>query len=376
MGDTIAPGGSAATPSTSDTGARASLNGATRRRLTRILRDMVQRKDIAGLQVAVRLPSGESWVGSAGNAEFKPPRKLEDDTVLAIASVTKTFIAALILQLAEEGKLSLDELVGTYVPDAPKARTATIRTLLTHTSGIYDYFQNPTYEKAARAWLKQSPSRGLLDREHRWTYEEIMALVEPGYCKVGSCYQYSNTNFVILGKVAEVVGGAPIHKQLRERFFDPLGMTNTYYQPAEKPPLDAAHGHWDGGSTYIDHTRTSRVIPFMAAISVAGAAGAIASTAEDLVTWADALYGGKILSRRSLREMTTILPEGTYGMGTDVASFAGNRAYGHRGGLRGYVASMWHFPKSGVSVALLSNQGNWIPDVAMQRIVKAVLGKG
>ena len=113
----------------------------------------------------------------------------------------------------------------------------------------------------------------------------------------------------------------------------------------------------------------------MAAVSVADAAGAIASTASDLVTWADALYGGDLLSRRSLREMKRILPAGTYGLGTDVASFAGHRGLGHRGGLRGFEASMWYFAKEGVSVALLSNQGNWFTDPAMERIVKAVLGK-
>ena len=336
---------------------------------------MVQKKDIAGLQVAVRLPDGETWNGTAGNAEFSPPRAIEDDTAFAIASVTKTFIAALILQLAEEGKLSLDDLVGTHVPDVPKATTATLRDLLSHTSGIYNYFENPKYVRASKAWLKQTPSNGVLDREHQWTFDEIMGLVRTGYCKPGACYHYSNTNYVILGKVAEVAGGAPLHRQLRQRFFRPLGMADTVYQPAEKPPLDAAHGHWDIGSSYNDHTRSSRLIPFMAAISVADAAGAIASTAADLTVWADALYGGDVLSKASLREMTTILPAGSYGLGTDVATFAGHRGYGHRGGLRGYEASMWHFPRSGVSIALLSNQGNWITDAAMLRIVKAVLGR-
>jgi CubicO group peptidase (beta-lactamase class C family) len=153
-------------------------------------------------------------------------------------------------------------------------------------------------------------------------------------------------------------------------------MVHTVYQPAELPPSDAAHGHWprDGGG-HIDHTRGATVIPFMAAASAARAAGAIASTAGDLVIWADALYGGDVLSRRSLREMTTFLPEGTYGLGTDEASFAGHRGYGHRGGLRGFEASMWYFPREGVSAALLANQGNWDTDAPMERIVKAVLGR-
>jgi D-alanyl-D-alanine carboxypeptidase len=334
---------------------------------------VVENKGVAGLQVAVRLPDGKMWTGAAGNAEFTPDRALEDDSAMAIASVTKTFVAALILQLAEEGKLSLDDRLTDYVPDAPRARGITLRQLLSHTSGIYNYFANPRYGKAAGAWLKQAPQPGLLSRQHRWTFDEIMGLVRAPDCKPGTCYNYSNTGYVLLGRVAEVAGDAPLHKQLRRRFFRPLGLKDTLYQPAEKPPLDAAHGHWDVGTGYSDHTRDARIIPFMAAASVADAAGAIASTAADLATWAGVLYGGQVLSRASLEEMTTILPEGTYGLGTDVAAFAGHRAYGHRGGLRGFESSMWYFPRSGVSIALISNQGNWNTDAPMQRIVKAVL---
>jgi len=364
------------TSSTSAKNAATSFDRATRRKLRRILRNTVDKKGIAGLSVVVRLPDGETWTGVAGHAEFTPNRRIEPDTVFSIASVTKTFVAALILQLAEEGKLSLDEPFGTYAPDAPRNKTATIRQLLSHTSGIYDYFENPRYLRISGVWLDRARSPGLTDRDHRWTYAEIMRLVEPGYCRPGSCYHYSNTNYVILGKVAAAAGGAPLHQLLRERFFDPLGMADTVYQPAELPPDDAAHGHWSRtGGGHIDHTRGAPVIPFMAAVSAANAAGAIASTASDLAIWADALYGGDLLSAHSLREMKTILPEGTYGLGTDVASFAGHQGYGHRGGLRGFEASMWHFASEGVSVALLSNQGNWLTDLPMKQIVKAVLGK-
>jgi D-alanyl-D-alanine carboxypeptidase len=351
------------------------MDRATVRRLERILRRTVGRKRVAGVQVAVRLPDGQTWLRSAGHAELDPDRLMRDDTVLSVASITKTFIAALILRLAEEGRLDLDAPFGTYGVDAPRKDSVTIRQLLTHTSGIYNYFEHPRYAAISRAWLRSVSGPGLLSREHRWTFEEIMGLVKTGYCRAGTCYHYSNTNYVILGKVAEAAGGAPLHEQLRERFFVPLGLRDTFYQPAELPPPDAAHGHWDYGTGYIDHTREARVLPFMAAVSVADAAGAIASTARDLSVWADALYGGRLLGAASLAEMTRILPAGAYGMGTDVASFAGHRGVGHRGGLRGFEASMWYFPRDGVSVVLLSNQGNWLTDVPMERLVRAVLGQ-
>jgi D-alanyl-D-alanine carboxypeptidase len=293
---------------------------------------------------------------------------------MSIASITKTFIAALILQLADEGKVELDAPFGTYFTDARRHKTVTLRQLLSHTSGIYNYFEHPRYGDAAAAWLDTS-ANGLNSREHRWSYDDIMSLVKSGYCKPGECYHYSNTNYVILGKVAEAVGGAPLHRQLRRRFFKPLGLDHTVYQPAERPSGDAAHGHWNWGGGYSDHTRSSRFVPFLAAASAANAAGAIASTAEDLAVWADALYGGEVLSAESVTEMTTFLSPGTYGLGTDVASFAGNRGYGHRGGLRGFESSMWHFPDSGISVVLLSNQGNWLTDEPMLKLVRAVFGR-
>ncbi len=265
---------------------------------------------------------------------------------------------------------------GRYLPDAPRKDVVTIRELLSHTSGIYNYFEHPRYYKISRAWLRPVSAPGLASREHAWTYDEIMDLVKTGYCKPGECYHYSNTNYVILGRIAETVGGAPLHEQLRQRFFEPLGMTDTVYQPAELPPVDAAHGHWDYGTGYSDHTRDARLLPFDAALTVADAAGAIASTARDLSTWAAALYGGAVLAPGSLAQMTTMLSPGFYGLGTDVAVFAGHRAYGHRGGLRGFEASMWYFPDEGVSIVLLSNQGNWLTDGPMEKLVAAVLGRG
>jgi len=350
------------------------LDEKTTAKLQKIIDNQVANKRVAGLQVAVRLADGETWLGTAGNAEFSPARALDAEDQLAIASVTKTFIAALILQLADEGKVDLDATFGTYFRDAPRKDSVTLRQLLSHTSGIYNFWANPRYGEITKAWWENPGAGGLKARAHEWTYEEMMKLVKSGGFKPGEDYQYSNTNYLILGKVAEAVEGKPLHKQLSQRFFKPLGLDDTIYQPAQKPRSDAAHGHWDWGGGYTDHTKDSAYVPFMAAASIADAAGAMASTARDLSTWAAALYGGEVLSPEMTREMTTFLQPGWYGLGADVAVFAGNRAHGHRGGIRGYESSMWHFPDEGVSIVLLSNQGNWLTDVPMARLVRAVLG--
>ncbi len=351
------------------------LDGKTTAKLQRIIDNQVTKERVAGLQVAVRLADGETWLGTAGNAEFSPDRALDDDDQMAIASVTKTFIAALILQLAEEEKVDLDATFGTYFRDAPRKDSVTLRQLLSHTSGIYNFWANPRYGQITDAWWKNPGAGGLKARSHEWTFEEMMKLVKGGEFKPGEDYQYSNTNYVILGKVAEAVTGKPLHKLLSTRFFKPLGLDDTLYQPAQKPRPDAAHGHWDWGGGYTDHTGDSDYVPFMAAASIADAAGAMASTAKDLSTWASALYSGEVLSPQMTREMTTFLKPGWYGLGADVAVFAGHRGHGHRGGIRGYESSMWYFPDAGVSIVLLSNQGNWLTDVPMERMVKAVLGQ-
>ncbi|MEX1345952.1 MAG: serine hydrolase domain-containing protein, partial [Candidatus Limnocylindrales bacterium] len=351
------------------------LNDKTRAKLQRIIDNQHANKRVAGLQVAVRLADGETWLGSAGKAEFGPDRALDDDDQLAIASITKTFVAALILQLADEGKIDLDAPFGTYFRDAPRKDKATVRQLLSHTSGIYNFWANPRYGEITEAWWQNPGAGGRKSRSKQWTYDEMMGLVRAGDFKPGEDYQYSNTNYLILGKVAEAVEGKPLHRMLDQRFFKPLGLRDTIYQPAMKPRPDAAHGHWDWGGGWTDHTGDSRYVPFMAAASIADAAGAMASTARDLSVWASALYGGDVLSDEMLAEMLTFERPGFYGLGAYPANFAGHRGVGHRGGIRGYESAMFHFPADGVTIVLLSNQGNWSTDAPMNKLVKAVLGR-
>jgi D-alanyl-D-alanine carboxypeptidase len=333
------------------------------RRISRVVERSRAAARVPGLAVAIRLPGGETWTAVKGFAELVPDRPLTEDTVFAIASVTKTFVAALILQLAEEGRLSLDDLLATHLPDAPRADRVTVRQLLGHRSGIHNYFENPRYNREVFA----DPSR-------RWTYEEILGFVRAPYCQPDACYHYSNTNYVLLGRIAEVVTGEPLSALLRARFLEPLGLERTVYQPDEPTPSDAAHGHWAYSGGYTDHTGAQTVIPSLSTASVAGAAGAMASTAGDLATWAAALYGGEILAPGSLREMIDVLPPDGYGLGARREVFHGHVAYGHRGGIRGFESSMWYFPRHDVAIALVSNRGLWVTDVPLMRVVQTIMG--
>ena len=200
-----------------------------------------------------------------------------------------------------------------------------------------------------------------------------MALVQSPYCAPGTCYHYSNTNFVILGHIVELITGQPIARAIQAQLLDPLGLADTYYQPNEPTPADAAHGFVYGGSQLVDVTGKSTVIPTMSAATVAGSAGAMVSSATDLAHWATDLYGGGVVAPDLLAQMeTTRACYDYYGLGTRERVFGGRIAYGHLGSLRGYVDAMWYFPAEQAAIVVLSNGGQWQPDGIVARMSAAL----
>lgn len=343
--------------------APAAIDAALGARLQAVVDASRERIPSPGLSVAVRLPSGATWSGVSGFASLQPAEPVNSETVFAVASVSKTFVTALILQLADEGVLGLDDPLSRFVPDFPRARRISLRQLLSHTSGVFNFFEHPRYAREVFG----DPSR-------RWTFEEILGLVAAPYCAPGACFHYSNTNFVLLGRVAEEATGIPLQRQIRERFLDPLGLEHTVFQPDEPTPRDAAHGHLGYPGGFIDHTGRSRVIPHLSAITVAWAAGAMASTPTDLARWADSLYGGEILSTELTAAMMAYRPLDEYGLGMRTRVFLGRRAVGHLGGIRGFENAMWHFPDSGVTIVVSANRGMFTTDRTMRLLVRTLFG--
>jgi D-alanyl-D-alanine carboxypeptidase len=317
-----------------------------------------------GISVAVRLADGSLYTGVAGDRQLSPRKPVDRDTVFAIASITKTFVTATVMQLVDEGRLSLDDRLSRFVPDFPNARNITIRQLLGHTSGLFDYFGNPAYAR-----------RVFANTARTWTPRQILRFVQAPVCAPGTCFRYSNTNFVLLGLVVEAVTGKDVSTVIRKRLLDPLGMEHTVFQPDEATPRDAAHGHlWGGGAIFYDQTGRSRVLPHQSASTVAWAAGAMASTPTDLATWASALYGGQVVSDEALAEMLTFRKRDDYGLGTRTRDFAGHTAVGHLGGIRGYELAMWHFPDTGATIVVLTNRGLFSTDKTVKLLAKALFG--
>ena len=337
--------------------------------LQAVLDRAIARAAIPGASVTIVWSDGRSWTGTGGLADVAAQRPVTPDTAFAIASMTKTFTAALILRLVEDGKLSLDDRVAPLLPGVKVGKTITVRMLLDHTSGLADFFFGKGIDRAL-----------LADRSRTWTAARALRYVGPRRYLPGKGWNYSNTNYLLLGLIAERVGGAPFASQVRERFLDPLGLTGAYVQAAEAPRGRPARGYrFDGpGKTFppIDLSDGTVVRPFTSVVTAAGAAGNIAATSRDLARWAQALYGGQVLRPETLQaavdDATRIARYSRtagYGLGVQVTRIGTHRAWGHSGRLLGFRGELRYLPDEGVAIAILTNQSR----ADVHRIVEALL---
>jgi D-alanyl-D-alanine carboxypeptidase len=307
-----------------------------------------------GVAAAVRFPDGSLWEGVSGTAEVSTrahpigaARPVEIDTPFVIASITKTFMAALVLQLEEQGRLSLGDPISTWLPGYPRGRAITLRMLLNHRSGIYNYFEHPLY------------GRKVFGRPlHRWRVGEILSLTGRPYCRPGKCFHYSNTNYVLLAKIVKKVTGKRAGKLVRNRFLEPLDLTDTWFQGQERIGEWAAKGYWTTRKGYRDFWDGTDFRPNTSAATVAHAAGAMIASIRDLSDWQDALFDGRVLTPDSLEKMLDFHRKTGYGLGMRVAWLAGIPGVGHGGSLRGYVAIMYRLPQLDLDVSILTNLGN------------------
>ena len=347
---------------------------ARRAALTTALGQLRAEYGIPGVSAVMTFPDGSSWIGTSGLANVATRRVVTARTAFAAGSISKTFTGALIMTLVEEGKVSLDAPVRDYLPRLVINPAITVRQLLDHTSGLDDFFSHSAIDTA----LLANPRRV-------WTAAASIRFVGKPYFPPGTGWHYSNTNYLVLGMLAEAVGHAPLAVQLRRRFFDPLGMGHTIYQSVERPRGPTAHGYRFRGSDPrlkgIDVSDGTSVIPFTSVVTAAGGAGSIATTASDLATWARALYGGDVVRPESLAAMiddsavTTALKSSVpYGLGVQVVTIDGRRALGHSGRLLGFRAVMRYLPDDGIAVVVMTNQSRTDPGLLVRDLLRTVLG--
>ena len=261
-------------------------------------------------------------------------------TRFRLGSITKQFTAAAVMLLQEQGKLSVQDPVCKYVENCPAAwQPVTIHHLLTHTSGIPNFTSFPDYQKtmALPTTIPETLAR-FRDKPLEFT--------------PGERYNYSNSGYVLLGHVIEKASGKSYGAFLREHVFAPLGMANTGAEVPGEIVKRRAAGYTVGPKGFANASHLDMTIPH--------AAGALYSTVEDLYIWDQALYGGKLLTQKSLDAMLAPVKDG-YGYGLGVGEQFSLARVAHGGGINGFNTFMVRFPEARAVVIILSNIENGTP---------------
>ncbi len=257
------------------------------------------------------------------------------DTKFRLGSITKQFTATAILQLAEQGKLSVDDPISKYYADAPPAwAKVTIKHLLTHSSGIPSYTALPTFfEKGSKLPL---------------TPDEIIKLTRdmPLEFEPGAKYNYDNTGYIILGYVIEKVSGETYADYVAKHIFAPLGMKDSGYDVSGMILRHRASGYQGSKNGWKNADYLDMTLPY--------AAGSLYSTVDDLLIWDRALVDGKILTPASRQAMFTDYGH-HYGYGWRIDQEAGHERVGHGGGINGFSTGIVRYPGDGVVAVVLSN---------------------
>jgi len=304
---------------------------------------------LKGISAAAYVPGQGMWLGASGVSS--ETENVNTGMLFGAGSITKNFMSALILQLAEADSLSLNDTLGRWLPVFPNINNSiTVRQLLDHTSGLYNMTDNPAFSIAINS-----------DLNRRWTAEEILSggFVLTPYFLPGASWHYSNTNYLILGYIINKIMNTDISGQLHGRFFTPYNLTESFFEVQDTITLPYAHNWVDiNGDGILDDVS---FIPMTSIYSSTAGAGGVTSRPENLVRWLRALYGGNILNQSSLSAMLTFRPASIsgangYGLGTMRYIVNGITCYGHGGNIFGYTSVMIYDPQDSIAVAVMMNK--------------------
>jgi D-alanyl-D-alanine carboxypeptidase len=341
--------------------------GSADRRLQAILDHWRGRAGIPAVTVAVHGPHG-SDAGASGTTEKGGTTPVAVEAQFRVASITKMFVATVVLQLVQEGRIRLDDPLTDYLPEFRQGNGASIRQLLNHTSGI------PDYER-----VEDLNENVVAHRDRRWSTQELLHLmssVRPDF-PPGTDTSYSNTGYLLLADVIQRVTGSTWAAQVRRRILDPLRLRHTYVSGAETVPGGVVPGYMDiDQDGHEDKVETGQGWP--ALDTTEAAAGAIVSSAPDLAAFATALFHGRLLSPATLRQMITQSPQHlrTSGFGLGVEIMRPDyrlTLLGHGGFTIGTRSSLWYAPAADVVVAVLANDAQANPHDLAELLIRAQL---
>jgi len=337
---------------------------------------------IPGLSVAIGMGGNLVWTGTAGYSDIRRKVPVKTDDRFGVGSITKTFVARVILQLAEEGRLDLTRTAINYldldiVQDVPNADKATLRQLLNHQSGI------PTWE-FQEEWIRNG--RGdQMSLGKVWGKTETLNYIRREYLPPdhdpGHRYSYSNTNYTILGLIIEAITGNDVATEIRQRILQPHHLQDTFLESFEEIPGGYVHHYHYATPNYVAvagvHQELSEIRPYLvestgANLSPEWIAGGMVSSASNLVRWAQAIRNGELLSPAMHKEVFTYYPpKETDSSGEEYMQgvqkindfYNDHAAIGHGGGTLGFTAKMYLLEKTDIVVVLLTNVGEMHSDL-------------
>jgi D-alanyl-D-alanine carboxypeptidase len=332
--------------------------------LQALLNAQVSDAGVPGAILAVQTKDGV-WIGAAGKADVGANAPMTPDMQVRLAGVTKVFTAALIMKLVEENKIALTDTVQKWLPalivpgTVPFSAQITVAMLLNHTSGLYDYVGDQFFTDLL-----------LSDPHYAWpsdsTYDEIIYWIYDTAFLPGTAVEYCNAGYYLLGKIAEAATGDTdtVENMVKTRFFDPLTMSKTtltrsgQFQTTE--PYTRGYC-WIDPNYYPTLVDTAKLVDTSDwDLSWDWTSGSGVSTAQDMLTWTRALFGGQVVNAQSLTQMTTPnATANTYGFGLEVVDsdpWFGEKMYSHSGENPGVVARWLYYPDSGRTIFIILNR--------------------
>jgi len=354
-----------------------------------------------GAAILVAMPGHETWAEGFGIADRETGAPMQTDMRLRVGSVTKTFTGTIVLQLVDEGTLSLDDTLAEMLPEAadlPHAEAITLRQILNMRSGVFNYTEHP-------GLFGNVPGH----EDRVWTLAEMIDIARKhdAYFEPGADFHYSNTNYILLEMIVERATGNAFGDELKARVLEPLGLTATSLPTTPDMPEPFAHGYGGdpaqmnpeqdpdaevveadtpSGASDAEAEKPAPAKIDLAALrdstrfppSLAAGAGAIVSTVHDLDRWVDALLAGWSLTPDTQAARMELLPtkesetDDTGGYGLGIMRQEG--VTGHGGGILGYTCFAGRHDASGTNVVILTNgEGNGTEEGSVIGLLRAIV---
>jgi D-alanyl-D-alanine carboxypeptidase len=325
-----------------------------------IAESVVRSGTVAGLSIAVVRGKDTLVMKGYGSADLENELPASANTVFRIGSVTKQFTSVALMQLVEQGKVSLDDEITKYVPNAPTyGRRILVRHLMNHTSGIPSYTDvGPAFGRVSRLDLPHDSLLGLV-RDDSIQFEP------------GSHFYYNNTGYYLLGMIIERVTGKSYGDYVRDALFVPNGLTSTVYCSVAPLIKRRSRGYDRGPKGLVNTDYIGMDLPY--------AAGSLCSTVGDLTAWTRLLHSGKLVNASSFSTMTTPvkLTSGrpmSYGFGLSVDTLGSHRRIHHGGGINGFISELAHYPNDSLTVVVLANTAPAPSDQIAENVARFALG--